>query len=140
KSLVALSSVSLVQRKDQLNTDGISKVGNFYQFPPKPHHQNSKNRPLFQNPKSVMTTYTGPGEEGTKPIHPAVEAPLETIMSALHEEGERIQDDSLKQAVVGSAFRPPTKVEGKLYLNSLIKTIKKNPKIFQGLTFPPSLE
>jgi hypothetical protein len=61
-------------------------------------------------------------------------------MSALIAEGRSTNDESMKQAVVGSAYRPPTEGEGRLYLKALRKTIRQNPKIFGEHVLTPELE
>jgi D-alanyl-D-alanine carboxypeptidase len=58
----------------------------------------------------------------------------------MHAEGDRLDDASLKQAVVNSGFRGSTRAEGRRYLNALRKTIKQHPEIFGSRTFPSQLE
>ena len=114
--------------------------GNFYRFPAGTHHINRTNRPQVQNPASEMVVYSGAGSNGTATVHPAVVSALDALMSAMHAEGLRINDESLKQARVQNAFRGPTVAEGNRYLSALRTTISSNVSIFGALTFPASLE
>jgi len=120
--------------------------GNFYKFASPPHHTNTNRRPKFQHPASVMVTYAGAGNDGRQTIHTSVATALDLMMWAMRAEGERINDESLKRAIVASAFRPPELSEGIAYLSALKKTIReakdKQSKelIFAGLEFPSSLE
>jgi LysM repeat protein len=143
-AITALNGGPLVQRDYELTTTGVTQYttpsGNFYRFPPQPRRRNMANRPRFIHPRSVMVAYTGPGAAGSVLVHPAVTSALNTLMSQLRAEGERIDDESLRQADITSAFRPPTAREGRLYLQALQRTIRRNPRIFGSLTFPTSLE
>jgi hypothetical protein len=112
--------------------------GEFLRFPAGGHHSNEIDRPRFIHPRSAMTKYEGAGNEGSNEIHPAVATDLDRLMRALRAEGTRLGDESLKQAVVASAFRAPAAKEGRLYLNSLRKTISKHPQKLPN-PFPESL-
>jgi len=132
----------------QFSTDGAVRYtvttgenkGNYYQFPSGIIKKNRANRPLFENPRLAMTRYTGVGSDGEQLIHTAIAAPLNALMSALREVGSCIDDESMKQAYVASAYRPSSKREGERYLGALQITIKQNPGIFGGLKFPSRLE
>jgi len=77
--------------------------GSFYRFPLPAARSNRTARPQFQHPQSALQAYAGAGASGTQLVHPAVSAPLNTLMTALIAEGTRFNDESLKQAVVASA-------------------------------------
>jgi hypothetical protein len=134
----------VIQRQHTLKTDEVTqyttKSGNFYRFPTPSHHTNYSDRPRFINPKPDMVTYTRTGSHGNQQVHPAVVSPLDRLMSAMHAEGKRINDESLKQAVVASAYRESKPREGQLYLNALMKTIRQNKDIFGNRSFPSSLK
>jgi hypothetical protein len=115
--------------------------GAFRRFPPPATHGNNADRPQFSTPAVRMVPYTGPGAGTANPrIHPAVAQPLSALMGALIGQGASIDDESMKQARVAVAFRPPTAAEGAAYLAALKKTIAQNPQIFGGRTFPANLE
>jgi hypothetical protein len=139
-----LNADRMIQRVHELDTNGATQyttaTGNFYRFSMPTARSNSSNRPHFINPASAMVTYTGTGNNGSVTIHPAVASALDTLMSALRTEGNRIDDESMKQAVVASGYRASAVGEGARYLRALRKTIRKNPSIFDSLTFPTSLE
>lgn len=139
-----LPVATLAIQRQQLDTSTATQFatasGNFFRFPAGSHHTNSTDRPQFVHPASAMVVYTGTGSSGSWQVHPAVVTPLNELMTAMHTEGQRIDDESLKQARVGSAFRPTSVAEGNRYLNSLRKTIRENPAIFGSLTFPTALE
>jgi hypothetical protein len=133
-----------IQRAHELNTSGVTNLrttsGNFFRFGPRAARSNDTDRPRFIHPASAMTLYTDTGNNGFATVHPAVTSVLDNMVSALQGEGNRINDESMKQAVVASGYRPSEAREGVLYLNALKKTIRENPSIFSGLTFPTSLE
>jgi hypothetical protein len=114
--------------------------GKFRRFPTPAFQTNQSNRPIFTKPPKKLEAYSGAGNNGSEQIQPAVAGPLDTMMSALLAEGERTDDESMKQAVVASAYRPGTEHEGELYLGALQKTIRQNPKIFGSHTLTPELE
>lgn len=142
--LVALSIEPSIQRQYEVDTKDAEQftttAGNFYRFPRPATHRNTRNRPQFIHSASVMETYSGAGSNGAAKVHPAVSTPLGSLMSALRAEGDRINDESMKQAVVDNGFRPSAESEGKAYLAALKKTMRLDPDTFGALTFPTSLE
>ena len=61
---------------------------------------NQTDRPLFVKPRSAVVAYTGPGAT-SELIHPVMSTGLTAMMTALIQEGQRIDDESMKQAVKG---------------------------------------
>ncbi|HYP38746.1 MAG TPA: D-alanyl-D-alanine carboxypeptidase family protein, partial [Chloroflexia bacterium] len=133
-----------IQKASELDTTGAEQFttpsGKFYRFASVSSHKNSTSRPQFQHPATAMKAYSGAGSNGAALIHPAVSSALNTLMAALIAEGARLDDESMKQAVVDNGYRPSALSEGQAYLGALKKTIAQNPKIFGELTFPSSLE
>jgi hypothetical protein len=133
-----------IQKASELDTTGAERFttpsGKFYRFASVSSHKNSTSRPQFQHPATAMKAYSGAGSNGAALIHPAVSSALNTLMAALIAEGARLDDESMKQAVVDNGYRPSALSEGQAYLGALKKTIAQNPKIFGELTFPSSLE
>jgi hypothetical protein len=133
-----------IQKASELDTTGAERFttpsGKFYRFASVSSHKNSTNRPQFQHPATAMKAYSGAGSNGAALIHPAVSSALNTLMAALIAEGARLDDESMKQAVVDNGYRPSALSEGQAYLGALKKTIAQNPDIFGELTFPSSLE
>lgn len=134
---------TVIQRQE-LDVTGVTPLataeGQFYRFDAPAAHTNQSGRPQFQHPRSALQAYSGAGASGTQYVHPAVSGPLNTLMSDLIAEGTRLNDESMKQAVVASAYRPPTASEGEKYLAALRKTISQNPSIFGSLEFPSGLD
>ncbi len=62
------------------------------------------------------------------------------MMSALRRVGDRINDWSMKSAVVQSGFRPDDASQGRNYLRIIKLTIREKPDIFGELEFPGDLE
>jgi hypothetical protein len=139
-----LSVSPMIQRAHELDTSTATSFatasGNFFRYRTPAARSNETNRPRFIHPASVMVRYTGAGNNGSATIHPAVATALDSMMSALRSEGNRIDDESLKQAVLSNGFRPSTVSEGRRYLAALHKTIRENPDIFGNVTFPANLE
>jgi hypothetical protein len=133
-----------IQKASELDTTGAERFttpsGKFYRFASVSSHKNNTSRPQFQHPATAMKAYSGAGSNGAALIHPAVSSALNTLMAALIAEGARLDDESMKQAVVDNGYRPSALSEGQAYLGALKKTIAQNPKIFGELTFPSSLE
>jgi hypothetical protein len=114
-------------------------TGWFYRFDSGTHHTNSANRPFLRHTPRELTTYTGAGNDGAQQIHPAVATALDRMMTALLAEGARLNDESMKNAVVASAWRAPEASEGAAYLRALRKTIRLHPHELPH-AFPASLE
>ena len=119
---------------DQIATD----QGTFLRFPNRGHHTNQTDRPRFLRPRTDMQEYQGAGNNGSEVIHPAVATALDTLMQALLAEGNRLGDESMRQAVVASAWRPSALSEGRAYLRSLRRTITQHPDELPN-PFPESL-
>jgi hypothetical protein len=62
------------------------------------------------------------------------------MMSSLRRVGDRINDWSMKSAVVQSGFRPDDASQGSNYLRIIKQTIREKPDIFNELEFPSNLE
>jgi hypothetical protein len=62
------------------------------------------------------------------------------MMSALRRVGDRIDDWSMKSAVVHNGFRPDDASQGRNYLRIIKLTIREKPDIFGELEFPGTLE
>ncbi len=130
-----------------LDTTGAQRIatkyGNIFLFTKATTVTNQKKRPKFFHPKGIMVEYTGPGStkysKEHRWIHPVLVQPLTQLMTTLTEEGERIDDESMKRAVIGSAWRS-WEQDGEGFLNQLRKRIGKNPQIFGDLKFPADLE
>jgi hypothetical protein len=114
--------------------------GRFRRFPTPAYQTNQTDRPIFTAAPKKLEAYAGAGNNGSEQIQPAVASPLGTMMSALLAEGEKADDESMKQAVVASAYRAGTEDEGERYLGALQKTIRQNPKIFGTHVLTPELE
>jgi len=114
--------------------------GNFYRFPALGTHTNYTDRPQFQHPQSSMITYSGAGNNGATTVHPQVAPALNRLMLALRHEGDRLNDESMKQALIAVGYRGTTLHEGNLYLSALRRTITLNSAIFGTLTFPTALD
>ena len=112
--------------------------GVFLRFPAGKHHTNQTDRPRIMHPRSAMKKYTGAANNGSEVIHPAVATDLDRLMQAMRAEGTRLGDESLKQAVVASAWRPSEESEGVNYLSALRKTIRQNAAKLPN-AFPESL-
>jgi hypothetical protein len=130
-------------QRQHLDTTGAGRfntpAGWFYRFDSGRHHTNSSHRPFVRHTRAELTTYTGAGNDGAQQIHPAVTTALDRLMTALLAEGTRLNDESMKNAVVASAWRPPEASEGAAYLRALRKTIRHHPHELPH-EFPASLE
>jgi hypothetical protein len=137
-----------------LETDGAQRIatslGNFYRFKKADVLANQSRRPAFWRPGDSMIEYKGPGsdpvaagsEKYTKShrlIHPVLVEPLTRMISAMIEEGNRIDDESMKRPSIGSGWRS-FEEDGKGFLKQLNKQIGKHKDIFGDLTFPAAME
>jgi len=137
-----------------LDTDGAERIatkyGNIFRFAKAAKVTNQSKRPKFFHPKDIMVEYKGPGSDPAaagsakygkdhRLIHPVLLEPLTRLMSALIEEGERIDDESMKRATIGSSWRS-WEQDGEGFLKQLHKRIRLNPQIFGDLQFPADLE
>lgn len=138
----------------QLKTDGAKQVegkpfGNFYVFSKATKVTNNKNRPKFLVPKGTVVEYTGPGsnaravgagyDRDNRLIHPVLVEPLTALMTALTQEGERLGDESMKRAVIGSGWRSPEQ-DGAGFLKQLKSQLDEKKAAYGNRTFPRSLE
>jgi hypothetical protein len=125
----------------RLSTDGATLIqtsrGRFYRYPSATRVMNSTDRPHFIWPRSAMVSYNGPGSAPGMHVHPVMLQPLTDLMTMLIAEGERIDDESLKQAVIGSAHRT-LQEDGDGYLRELRSQIAAHPDVYPA--FPEALE
>jgi len=126
-----------------LNKATIKTVGThqFYVFP-KPHtHTNQRDRPRTYADPRLLARYAGTGSNGSATLLPGkVHSAAEAMMSSLRRVGDRINDWSMKSAVVQSGFRPDDASQGSNYLRIIKQTIREKPAIFNELEFPSNLE
>ncbi len=137
-----------------LAVDGAQRIstrlGNFYRFPGPNHVTNQQKRPAFWRDESRMIEYQGPGSDPAaagsqrytrshRLIHPVLVEPLTRMLSAMVEEGERIDDESLKRPSIGSGWRS-FEQDGAGFLKQLHKQIGKHRDTFGDLKFPAALE
>lgn len=121
----------------------IKTVGThqFYVFPKPPTHRNQNGRPTTYADAGLLTRYTGTGSNGSAKLLPGeVHAAAHAMMSAMRRVGDRINDWSLKSAVIQNGFRPDDASQGRNYLRIIKLTIREKPDIFGALEFPDSLE
>ena len=121
----------------------ITTVGahQFYIFPKPLTHSNQTNRPPTYADPDLLTTYTGTGSNGSAKLLPGeVQSAANAMMSALRRAGDRINDWSMKSAVIQNGFRPDDASQGATYLRIIKQTIREKPDIFGELEFPTNLE
>lgn len=126
-----------------LNQATIKTVGThqFYIFPKPPTHTNQRDRPPTYADPALLTRYEGTGSNGSAKLLPGkVHAAAHAMMSALRRVGDRIDDWSMKSAVVHNGFRPDDASQGRNYLRIIKLTIREKPDIFGELEFPGILE
>jgi hypothetical protein len=126
-----------------LNQATIKTVGThqFYIFPKPPTHTNQRDRPPTYADPALVTRYEGTGSNGSAKLLPGkVHAAAHAMMSALRRVGDRINDWSMKSAVIQSGFRPDDASQGANYLRIIKLTIREKPDIFGELEFPSTLE
>jgi hypothetical protein len=109
-------------------------------FPTPPTHTNQKDRPpTYADPK-LLTIYKGKGSNGSAKLLPEVHNAANALMTAMIRYGEKINDWSMRSAVIQSGFRPDDESQGRNYLRIIKATIKAKPEIFGELEFPSNLE
>ena len=121
----------------------IKTVGThqFYLFPKPPTHTNQRDRPPTYADPALLTRYEGTGSNGSAKLLPGkVHSAAHAMMSSLRRVGDRINDWSMKSAVVQSGFRPDDASQGANYLRITKQTIREKPDIFGELEFPTNLE
>lgn len=112
----------------------------YYVFPAQPGHKNQVNRPpKYADPK-LLTLYAGKGSNRQAKLLPEVHAAANALMAALLHYGEKINDWSMRSAVIQNGYRPDDESQGRNYLRIIKLTIKEKPAIFGSLEFPSSLE
>jgi hypothetical protein len=127
-----------------LDTATISRVGDhkFYIFPKPPTHTNQRNRPsTYAADPDHLPHYAGTGSNGSATLRSGeVQSAANAMMSSLRRVGERIDDWSMKSAVVQNGYRPDNASQGANYLRIIKQTIREKPGIFGALVFPANLE
>ena len=113
----------------------------FYIFPKPLTHTNQRDRPPTYADPDLLTRYTGTGSNGSAKLLPGeVHTAANAMMSTLRRVGDRINDWSMKSAVIQSGFRPDDASQGANYLRIIRLTIQNKPDIFGELEFPSNLE
>ena len=102
-------------------------------------HKNQKDRPTEYADEKILETYLGSGSNRSARLHPDVLTPANTLMSALLDYGDEINDWSLKSAVIQNGYRADDESQGRNYLRIINQTIANNPRIFGDARFPASL-
>ncbi len=103
-------------------------------FPKPPTHTNQRDRPPTYADPALVTRYEGTGSNGSAKLLPGkVHAAAHAMMSALRRVGDRINDWSMKSAVIQSGFRPDDASQGANYLRIIKLTIREKPDIFGEL-------
>jgi hypothetical protein len=126
-----------------LNQATIKTVGThqYYIFPKPPTHTNQNDRPPTYADPDACTPYKGTGSNGSATLLPGkVHSAAHAMMSALRRVGDRIDDWSMKSAVIQNGFRPDNARQGANYLRIIKQTIREKPDIFGELEFPATLE
>lgn len=108
--------------------------------PTPPTHANQTDRPSTYADPNLLTTYTGKGSNGSAKLLPEVHDAANAMMTALIRYGEKINDWSMRSAVIQSGYRPDDESQGRNYLRIIKATISAKPEIFGTLEFPSSLE
>jgi len=111
----------------------------YYLFQLPATHKNQKYRPTQYVNEKILKTYMGKGSNRTARLHPDVLAPANALMSALLEYGDKINDWSIRSAVIQNGYRPDDESQGRNYLRIINETIAKYPKIFGDAKFPANL-
>jgi len=112
----------------------------YYVFPAPLTHTNQENRPTEYANEKELKTYAGKGSNNEAKLHPDVLTPACVFMTALLEYGEKIDDWSIRSAVIQSGYRADDPSHGANYLRIIKQTIARHPGIFGELTFPSDLE
>jgi hypothetical protein len=112
----------------------------YYIFPAPVTHTNQKNRPPTYADPGKLETYKGTGSNGVAKLLPGdVHTAANALMSALRRVGERINDWSMRSAIIQNGYRPDDASQGWNYLRIIRLTISEKPDIFGELEFPSSL-
>ncbi len=135
--------------------------GNYHRFedPPQVGEPHDPRRPNGTETELILDgtkwpSYSGPGGDpevagygkghSSVPVHPLLVEPLKAMLAALIEEGERLDDESMKRVLVRSGWRS-VKEDGVLFLSQLRSRIEedrtsKKPVGYGKLSFPKDLE
>jgi hypothetical protein len=111
----------------------------YYIFPLPPVHTNQVNRPSEYADEKKLMIYRGKGSNGAALLHPDALTPAGTLMAALVEYGESIDDWSMRSAVIQNGYRADDALQGANYLRIIKETIATNSQTFGSLKFPDSL-
>ncbi len=112
----------------------------YYIFPAPIPHKNQDNRPTEYADEGKLKPYMGKGSNSTAKLHPDVLTPAGLFMTALLEYGDKIDDWSIRSAVIQNGYRPDDPGQGANYLRIIKTVIARNPKTYGQLTFPTNLE
>lgn len=112
----------------------------YYIFPSPPTHSNQNNRPLEYADEKVLKTYLGKGSNKLAKLHPDVLTPANALMTALLEYGDKIDDWSIRSAVIKNGYRADDAFQGANYLRIIKLVMSRKAKLFGDLKFPENLE
>jgi hypothetical protein len=84
--------------------------------------------------------YKGAGTNNSAQLLPDVHDAANTLMSALIQYGEQIDDWSMRSAIIQNGYRPDDASQGREYLRIIKKIIAAHPETFGTLEFPSDLE
>ena len=113
----------------------------YYVFPlAPPTHTNQRDRPTRYAEESRLTVYKGSGSNNSARLLPEVHGAATALMTAMIRYGERINDWSMKSAVIQSGYRADDASQGATYLRIIRLIISRKPEIFGELQFPANLE
>jgi hypothetical protein len=122
----------------------------YYLFPLPHTHENMVNRPTVYTTKDLVTPYQSRGSKGqpcngkkgmggNAKLLPEVHAAANTLMCALLDYGDKINDWSMKSAYIHNGFREDDDTQGRMYLHTIQKAMSGNSK-FKGLQLTSELE
>lgn len=109
-------------------------------FPTPPTHTNQKDRPRRYADPKALTVYKGKGSNHTARLLPEVHTAASAMMTAILRYGEKINDWSMRSAVIQSGFRADDESQGRNYLRIIKLIIQEKPAVFGSLEFPANLE
>src|SRR5579862_4068326 len=112
----------------------------YYVFKPPAGHSNQKHRPTKYADPKLLKTYTGRGNNGNASLLPDVMSAANSLMSAMLDYGNKLDDWSLKSAIIQNGYRPDDASQGREYLRIIKLMISRNPKTFGSSTFPREME
>jgi hypothetical protein len=113
----------------------------YYVFSPTPHtHKNQKDRPPKYADEHKLTIYKAKGTNNSARLLPEVHSAANALMTAMIRYGEKINDWSMRSAVIQSGYRPDDASQGASYLRIIKVIISRKPDVFGDLQFPANLE